>query len=123
VLMLATDVLCTIEWGAQMSIPHKCPICNGEQKMYDLIYTENHQDYREIEEIIKKSYPQAKVEDGSDYIHEHRFSVEFYIEEKDWFTFIVRNGFALHSLIFQIVLQSEPDRIEELLGELRLLKI
>jgi len=88
--------------------------------MYDLIYTENHQDYKEIEEIIKKRYRQAKVEDASDYIHEHRFSVEFDIEQKDWFTFIIRKRFALSSLNFQLVLHSDPYRIQILLSELGL---
>lgn len=90
--------------------------------MYDLIYTENHQDYKEIEEIIKKEYLQANVEDASDYIHEHRFSVEFDIEQKDWFTFIISKRFAMSSLIFQIVLRRDPDRIEELLAELGLIQ-
>jgi len=88
--------------------------------MYDLIYAENHQVYKEIAEVIKKEYSQAKVEDASDHIHEHRFLVELDIEQKDWFTFIIRNKFALCSLIFQIVLRSEPGKIEELFNELGL---
>lgn len=88
--------------------------------MYDLIYTENHNDYKEIWEIIKKEYPMAIIEDGSDQIHENRFSVEFEMEQKSWFEFIIKNGFAMLSLNFQVVLRSEPDKIKEIVEKLKL---
>ena len=87
--------------------------------MYDLIYTENHNDYKEIGEIIKKEYSKAKIEDGSDQIHENRFSVEFEIEQESWFEFIIKNGFAMLSLNFQIAVRSEPDKIKKLVDELK----
>ena len=89
--------------------------------MYDLIYAENHQDYKEIKETIKLEYPQAIVKDASDQIHEYRFSVVFDIGEKDWLVFMIRNGFALRSLNFQLILRSDPHGIEGLLSELELL--
>lgn len=88
--------------------------------MYDLIYTENHNDYQEISKIIIEGYKQAKIEDGSDQIHENRFSVEFEIEQEDWFTFIITKGFAKCSLIFQLVLQENPGRIKKLIDKLKL---
>jgi hypothetical protein len=48
--------------------------------MYDLIYTETHNDYLEIQELIKTAYPQATLEDASDSVHTNRFSVDFEIE-------------------------------------------
>lgn len=88
--------------------------------MYDLIYTGNYNDYQEISKIIKEEYEQAKIEDGSDQIHEHRFSVEFELEEEEWFTFVITKGFALCSLNFQLVLQGEPDRLKKLIDKLNL---
>jgi len=86
--------------------------------MYDLIYTENHKDYKEIEGVIKKEYPNATIEDGSDYIHENRFSVEFEIEQEPWFEFIIQNGFAMLSLNFQLQIRQEPDKIKELVDKI-----
>jgi len=88
--------------------------------MYDLIYTENRNDYKEIWEVIKKEYPAAIMEDGSDQIHENRFSVEFEIEQESWFEFIIKNGFAMLSLNFQVVLRSEPDKVKEMVEKLKL---
>ena len=82
--------------------------------MYDLIYTENHNDYNEIWGIIKKEYPESIIEDGSDQIHENRFSVEFELDQESWFGFIIKNGFAMLSLNFQVMLRTEPDKIKKM---------
>jgi len=87
--------------------------------MFDLIYTENRKDYEEIKQIIETNYPQAKVEDSSDHVHENRFSVELKIEYDDWFMFCLNHGFPLCSLDFQILLRSEPKKVEELLSKCR----
>lgn len=85
--------------------------------MYDLIYTNNHKDYREIWDVIKKEYPDAELEDGSDGIHENRFSVKYDIEQEPWFVFIINNGFAMLSLNFQLQIRQEPDKIKELIDK------
>ncbi len=85
--------------------------------MYDLIYTKNSNDYKEIWKTIKNEYPNSEIEDCSDYIHTNRFSVEFEIEQDNWFSFIIQNGFALCSLIFQLILRKEPNRINKLISK------
>ena len=87
--------------------------------MYDLIYAENYNDYKEIWDIIKKEYHDALLEDGSDQIHKHRFSVKFEIEQEPWFKFIIKNDFAMLSLNFQLVIRQEPDKIKELIDGLK----
>lgn len=86
--------------------------------MYDLIYTENHKDYREIWNIIKNKYPDSLLEDGSDSIHKNRFSFEYDIEKEIWFEFIITNGFAMLSLNFQMMLRQEPDKVKELVDKI-----
>lgn len=83
--------------------------------MYDLIYTENYEDYKEIKQIIKDSHSVAIMEDASDGIHTNRFSVEYKIEHDDWFLFLLKKGFALLSLNFQLALRKNPDRIRALI--------
>jgi len=89
-------------------------------KMYDLIYTENYSDYKEIKEVIKKEYQKADIEDASDTVHTNRFSVEFEIEQESWFEFIIKNGFAMLSLNFQFMVRNEPYKIKELVDKLNI---
>ena len=94
--------------------------------MYDLIYTENRNDYDKIWEIIKKEYPEAVLEDGSDQIHENRFSVdlvEFEMEHESWFSFIIKNGFAMLSLNFQLMIKEDPDKTKKLVDKVLACKI
>lgn len=84
--------------------------------MYDLIYAENYNDYKEIWDIIKKEYLNAVLEDGSDDIHENRFSVDCNIDLMDnWFPFIINKGFALLSFNFQVMMRTKPKEIEEVI--------
>lgn len=85
--------------------------------MYDLIYAENYEDYKEIRDIIKEEYPKAKIEDGSDSVHTNRFSVEFEIDKDDWFLSILKKGFAMCSLNFQLEIGKNPDRIKSLVEQ------
>lgn len=82
--------------------------------MYDLIYAENYDDYKELRGIIKGEYPKARIEDGSDSVHTNRFSVEFEIDTDDWFLSILKKGFAMCSLNFQLAVRKNPDRIKSL---------
>lgn len=91
--------------------------------MYDLIYTGSYNDYQELMELVKKEYPNATVEDGSDCIHTNRFSVHLLppndIEQEEWFTFIITNGFAMCSLNFQLAIRRNPDETKILLEKLK----
>jgi hypothetical protein len=86
-------------------------------KMYDLIYTENYDAYREIQNIIKKEDPKAEIKDGSDSVHTNRFSVEFEMDRDDWFLSILKKGFAICSLNFQLAMRKNPDRIKSLVEQ------
>lgn len=86
--------------------------------MYDLIYTDTHETYKEIRDIIKNEYD-AKIKDASDAIHTNRFSVEFDIEKQDWYKFILQKGFALCSLNFQMAMHQDPENIKALIEEMK----
>lgn len=69
---------------------------------YDLIYGNS-----EVESIITKQYPQAKIKDASDYIHTERFECEIpEIEDDTFYPFALKEGFARLCLKFEITLQS-----------------
>ena len=76
--------------------------------MFDLIYCENHDNYKEIQSLIKNQFPNAVLDDGSDSIHENRFSVEMEIEQEAWFTFVIEKGFALLSFNFTVYAMKNP---------------
>ena len=74
----------------------------GQNKFYDLIYAPH-----EVEEIIKKKYPNAKIKDASDYIHTERFECEIEgITKDDFYPFAIANGFVECCLAFQIEMTS-----------------
>jgi len=55
----------------------------------------------QIERIIKKKYPSAKIRDASDYVHPERFEVEIEgISEEEFYRFAIRSGFAKLCFIF-----------------------
>lgn len=60
--------------------------------MNDLIY-----DIEYIDEI-KNLFPDAKIEDASDEIHNDRILIEININEKEYFRKIILNGFGPVSL-------------------------
>ncbi len=70
--------------------------------MKDLIYAS-----REVEDIIKKKYPEAKITDASDYIHTERFELSIEgIEDDEFYPFAIKEGFARCCLGFEMILQS-----------------
>jgi len=70
--------------------------------MYDLIYGN-----REVESIILKEYPQAKIKDASDCIHTERFECEIPdVDEDSFYPFAIKKGFARLCLKFELTLQS-----------------
>ena len=85
--------------------------------MNDLIYVNNQNDYKEIKQIIELKYPDAVIEDASDCIHTYRFSVDFESEFDDWILFILKNHFAMCSMVFQLKARTDPDKIKELVDK------
>lgn len=71
--------------------------------MHSLVYAG-----KDVEELLKKEYPECKITDASDYIHTERFEFEEdNIEEDDFYIFAIRNGFALNCLGFNLKLHSQ----------------
>lgn len=66
--------------------------------IHDAVYADSG-----VEALIKKQYPQAQTKDASDWIHTERFEVVIDdIEPKDFYTFAIKEGFALCCFGFQI---------------------
>jgi len=69
---------------------------------YDLIYGNS-----EVENLILKKYPQAKIKDASDDIHTERFECEIAdIDDDTFYPFAIKEGFARLCLKFELTLQS-----------------
>ena len=68
----------------------------------DLIY-----DARAAADVLR-AYPNAVIEDASDYIHESRISVDLPedVPTIDWYVFLLKTGWANESLNFQLSLVS-----------------
>jgi len=61
----------------------------------------------EIENLIKAKYPEAIIEDASDYIHHERFGVVIpNIDEDEFYPFAIKEGFARVCFSFAICLES-----------------
>ncbi len=62
---------------------------------------------KEVEAIVKTRYPDARVKDASDFIHEERFELEIDgVTEDDFYPFAIHEGFARCCLGFELTLQS-----------------
>ena len=87
--------------------------------MQDLIYAG-----KDIEDIIKAKYPQAKITDASDDIHRERFELELDIEEDEFYPFAFQKGFAPYCFAISLKLESlkfreiKPGQREETLTQL-----
>lgn len=82
-------------------------------EFYDLVYAGV-----EVENIIKKKYPQAKITDASDYIHTERFECEIEgVTNDDFYPFAIREGFARNCFGLELTLQmvgvKGPEREEK----------
>ena len=81
---------------------------------------------KDVEQLILKAFPEAKITDASDYIHTERFECEIDIPEDEFYIFAIRNGFATLLLSFQIMMHcSEPEmtqRVWDLVAEAKALE-
>ena len=70
--------------------------------MYDLIYAG-----KDVEELIKKQYPSAKITDASDYIHTERVEVEIEgVGEDEFYPFAIKEKFVMACFSFCILCES-----------------
>jgi len=69
--------------------------------MYDLIY--GGAKYRDE---LQKIFPESKIADASDEIHQDRVSIELEIEDKEYWKRITLNGFLEQSLNVTLVTMS-----------------
>jgi hypothetical protein len=75
----------------------------------ELIYCADGDDYEELKGLIRGAFPAATFEDGSDDIHEYRFSVDIPgTPQRDFWKFAVRNGFALACFGIQLARIKTP---------------
>ena len=65
--------------------------------MQELVY-----DTPEIADLCRKQWPNAKIEDASDYIHENRFEIEVDVSEKEFYHFALANHFLMGCLKMRI---------------------
>ena len=72
-------------------------------------------DGKGVEDIIKKQYPNCKIEDASDYIHEQRFQVTVKDTQDNFWLFALKKGFATLCLGFSIEMYEDMPRIQKLM--------
>lgn len=77
--------------------------------IYDLIYLSSAEDYERALGKLKETFPRAKVEDASDFIHTYRLCVEDEeIETDEYRRKILDLGMPYLSIDFQTFMMGEP---------------
>ena len=83
-------------------------------EIYDLTYL----DYCcKAPKVLQEIWPEAKIEDASDFIHTERFEIKANVEEEEYFKIIIREGMARYSLDFQIMMLEDGQRALRLAKE------
>jgi len=72
--------------------------------MYELIYAG-----KEVEKAVKERYPEAKIKDASDDIHQERFECEIEVEEDEFFVWAILGGYADACLSYQLMMRDYPE--------------
>ena len=85
-------------------------------EMYDLIYLDY---YGKAPKVLQEIWPEAKIEDASDFIHTERFVIEVDVEEEDYFKTIVREGMGNFSFGFQVMALEDGKRALRLIREVK----
>lgn len=87
--------------------------------MYDSLYFETRKDYLETKQQILTQFPNAIIEDASDDIHDHRYSVQLLdAENYNFYKFILQEGFGLCSLHVNIMCGSQEKEHKEMLNKI-----
>lgn len=80
---------------------------------HDLIYADGCQ--YEIEGLIRKAFPNAEIEDASDFIHRGRFSVTIPNMRQDrFFIWLLAQGLQDMSFGVQIGMREDPERFHRI---------
>ena len=75
--------------------------------------------YEQCKAEISSAYPEAKFEDASDGVHGARLSIYIpIIEEEEFDTFLLQNGYFNISFRLQMLKYSEFDYLKRLVGKI-----
>ena len=86
-------------------------------EIYDLIYLDY---YGKAPKVLQEIWPEAKIEDASDFIHTERFVIEIAdVEEDEYFKTILREGMSEFSLGFQVMMLEDVQRALRLVREVK----
>ena len=77
--------------------------------MYDLIYLADEEEYGRAWEELGEAFPQATVEDASDFIHPYRICVEVEMETVDYREKILELGMCKVSFDFELFCLDKPE--------------
>lgn len=80
----------------------------SKKEIYDLIYGDD-EDTEEKQKAMMKQYPDCKIKDASDWLHQGRFSIEMEVDTQDYFLFLMRSGIALSSFMTQTTMMDNED--------------
>lgn len=100
---------------------------NTKNGMYDLIYLGfedecSSEERKEVEQLIRKSFPKAKLSWDQDYIHGYRLVVKYAADDyqnEDYFYFLIKNGLAKISLILGLEIGMNPDNLKPIIDRLK----
>lgn len=77
--------------------------------MYDLIYCNDYVEYNEIADKLKFKFPDIKIKDASDDVHEYRFNIELKDEQRrEYRKFIIKEGYGVNSLSLTLIAMQNP---------------
>lgn len=86
--------------------------------MNDLLYVDPSETDK-LEKELRNEYPQAHIEDASDYIHRDRLSFECNdITQHDYFVWLLRIGAHELSFAFQMAMYEDRDAIRAAISAL-----
>jgi len=67
---------------------------------------------------LKKVYPDAVIEDASDFVHEGRFSIRVQDDKKSYYENIIKLGYYDASLMFRMRLNEDDTELKEVIDRL-----
>jgi hypothetical protein len=100
-----------------------CTMHEAGGKMHELIYADDSKDYEEIKATLFKEYPDAEINDASDYIHPNRFEFICSVANGTFYRFAIREGFALGCLGVGLLEYRKPKLLLKWLEQVRELQI
>lgn len=92
---------------------------NETAGVLDLLYCDDRADYEAAQQTIRTHYPDAKFEDGSDFIHHDRFQVEVPVGREEWWEFVLCNDLAHASFHLQMAVMTGTEGLREVLDRVK----